>query len=164
MKAMRRLLAFLVASALLTSIYHIPPTAAQTCRWAGTAPFCSGECGINETEITRLDAIPDFWTPPFVNVNPPFGSSCWTGTKALCCNTPGRTCRWDGTAPFCDGGCRAGETQETPPEGSSSGRACWTGSKVYCCHTVTVGGIGQRGQRITGTPIDLTPVYYLLLK
>jgi hypothetical protein len=123
----------------------IPQVAAQTCRWDGTAPLCNGSCGNNETEITRLDAIPDFWVPPFVNQNPPFGSSCVTGTKALCCSTPGRSrsCRWDGTAPFCDGGCRAGETQEQPPDGSSSGRSCLTGSKVYCCSGSTVTGTGR---------------------
>lgn len=115
-----------------------------SCRWDGTAPWCSGSCGANETELTRLDAIPDFWVPPFVNVNPPFGSNCAIGTKALCCSTPGRSCRWDGTAPFCSGSCRGDEVQATPPEGSSSGSSCWTGSKVYCCKVAPVGTTGQR--------------------
>jgi hypothetical protein len=121
---------------------HVPHATAQSCRWDGTAPLCSGECGGDETEVTRLDAIPDFWIPPMVNQNPDFGEPCWTGTKALCCKTPGRTCRWDGTAPFCDGECRAGETQSQPPDGSSSGSGCWTGSKVYCCRT-TSGSVGS---------------------
>lgn len=108
---------------------------AQTCRWDGTAPFCDGSCGGSETEVTRLDAIPSHWTAPFVNVNPPFGSNCVTGTKALCCNVRGVVCRWDGTAPFCAGSCRAGETRGDPPSGSSSGSACATGSKVYCCRS-----------------------------
>lgn len=125
---------------------NIPLADAQTCRWSGTAPFCSGECGGNETEVTRLDGIPDFWVPPFVNQNFPFGSNCVTGTKALCCSTPGRTCRWDGTAPFCDGECRPGETQVQPPPGSSSGSACLTGSKVYCCSS----SIGRTRQPLTG--------------
>jgi hypothetical protein len=113
------------------------PAAAQSCRWAGTAPLCSGTCSGNETEITRLDKIPDGWTSPFVNINPPFGDNCGTGTKALCCTVVrGTICRWDGTAPFCKGGCRAGETKEQPPEGSSSGEPCWSGSKAYCCHSV----------------------------
>src|SRR5437773_2388825 len=97
---------------------------AQTCHWDGTAPACSGECGLQETEMTRLSSLPDFWEPPFVNMNPPFGANCVTGSKALCCSTPGRTCRWDGTAPFCKGACRSGETQSAAPEGSSSGNAC----------------------------------------
>ena len=110
---------------------------AQNCRWDGTAPWCAGECSGNETEVTRLDAIPAFWVPPFVYVNPPFGSNCAVGTKALCCATPGRSCRWDGTAPFCAGSCRPGETEAQPPPGSSSGAGCWTGSKVYCCSNVS---------------------------
>ena len=134
----------LIAAAFALFTLDMLPAAAQTCRWDGTAPFCSGQCGGNETEMTRLDGLPDFWVPPFVNQNPPFGANCWTGTKALCCVTPGRTCRWDGTAPFCRGGCQAGETQADPPPGSSSGSGCWTGSKVYCCRSV-----GSSGQPLT---------------
>jgi hypothetical protein len=115
-----------------------PLAAAQSCRWDGTSPLCSGKCGGNETDMTHLGAIPDFWVSPFVNQNPPFGANCATGTKALCCSTAGRSCRWDGTAPFCDGGCRSGETPQNPPEGSSGGSACWTGSKVYCCSSTGV--------------------------
>jgi hypothetical protein len=110
---------------------------AQSCRWDGTAPLCNGQCGSNETEITRLGSIPDFWIPPFVSQNPNFGSNCTTGTKALCCATPGHSCRWDGTAPFCAGECRRGERQSSPPPGSSSGSGCLTGSKVYCCSTTS---------------------------
>ena len=130
----------LLASLLV--LLHVAPAAAQDCRWDGTAPFCSGECRLNETEVTRLDAIPDFWIPPFVVMNPPFGENCATGTKALCCTTPGVTCRWDGTAPFCDGECRDNERPSTPPAGSSSGAACWTGSKAYCCRST--GSVGSR--------------------
>ena len=132
----RDMRARLVLAFLLFAIESAFATA-DSCRWDGTAPFCSGECGSGETEVTRLDAIPSFWVPPFVNVNPPFGSGCATGTKALCCSTPGRSCRWDGTAPFCSGSCRAGETPSPPPPGSSGGSACWTGSKVYCCSSNT---------------------------
>jgi hypothetical protein len=124
---------------------------AQSCRWDGTAPLCAGACGANETELTRLDKIPDFWIPPFVNQNPSFGSNCWTGTKALCCSTPGRSCRWDGTAPFCDGSCRGDEVQATPPPGSSSGNPCWTGSKVYCCK------LGKTGQRLVAEDCSSGP-------
>src|SRR5688500_14848258 len=122
-----------VAFAFALVALDAPRTAAQTCRWDGTSPFCDGECGANETEITRLDAIPPHWTAPYVNVNPPFGSNCFTGTKALCCSTPGRTCRWDGTAPFCEGECTSDEVKADPPPGSSQGHTCWSGSKVYCC-------------------------------
>jgi len=119
-----------------------PLAAAQTLRWDGTAPFCSGECRANETEIGRLGSIPDFWVPPFVNQNPSFGANCLTGSKALCLSTPGHTCRWNGTAPFCNGSCSPGETQTNPPPGSYSGSTCWTGSKVYCCSSA-VSRIGQ---------------------
>ena len=119
---------------------------AQTCRWDGTAPFCDGSCGGGETELTRLGSIPDFWTAPFVNSNPPFGSNCTTGSKALCCHVGGgSTCRWDGTAPFCDGSCRRDETKQNPPPGSSSGNGCLTGDKAYCCHTnASTGTVGSR--------------------
>jgi hypothetical protein len=124
-----------------------PPAVAQECRWDGTAPWCAGECGEDETEITRLDKIPEGWHPPFVNANPPFGSNCGVGpfgvgTKALCCKMRGVVCRWDGTAPFCDGECRPGETPGEPPAGSSSGASCWTGNKVYCCRNI--GAVGSR--------------------
>ncbi|OCL13495.1 hypothetical protein AOQ84DRAFT_372126 [Glonium stellatum] len=41
-------------------------------------------------------------------------------------------CYWDGTAPFCAGGC----PQDYSDCGRSTygdGAACWTGIKVYCC-------------------------------
>jgi len=134
----RRVISLLFAFTLFALFtLNVPSAAAQTCRWDGTAPLCGGECSGNETEISRLGSIPDFWVPPFVSQNPSFGANCVTGSKALCCSTPGRTCRWDGTAPFCDGECRPGETQSTPPPGSSSGSACWTGSKVYCCSSTS---------------------------
>jgi hypothetical protein len=132
-----------------------PFTTAQSCRWDGTAPFCDGECGSNEIEVTRLDSIPNFWVPPFVNQNPSFGSSCATGTKALCCSSPGRSCRWDGTAPFCKGNCRGGETETSPPSGSSSGHGCWTGRKVYCCTTGEV--TGSAGQRLVAQDCSSGP-------
>ena len=69
-----RMLAILAFTSTLLAL-NVPQAAAQTCRWDGTAPFCDGECGGNETEITKLDAIPDFWVPPFVNQNPPFGKN-----------------------------------------------------------------------------------------
>jgi len=132
---------------LVVAILSADPVTAQSCRWAGTAPFCGGGCNGDETEMTRLDFIPDFWVPPFVNGNPPFGASCWTGTKSLCCKTPGRSCRWDGTAPFCDGSCRRGETASQPPPGSTGGAACWTGSKAYCCSS---SGTGTARLPLTG--------------
>ncbi len=143
--------ALVVAAAFLMSLV---PAGAQSCRWAGTAPFCSGECGGNETEVARLDKIPDFWVYPFANVQPPFGASCWSGTKALCCSSPGQTrhCGWNGTAPFCDGSCGPDQVQATPPEGSSSGASCWTGSKVYCCSR-----FGQSGQALAGRDCSSGP-------
>jgi hypothetical protein len=121
---------------LLVVSFLVPSDAsAQNCRWDGTAPFCSGSCGGGETEITRMSGIPDFWEPPMVNMPADFGAECLTGSKALCCSQAGVTCRWDGTAPFCDGECQQGETVGSPPPGSSSGAGCLTGSKVYCCRS-----------------------------
>ena len=137
-----RFAALLALAALVLST----PADAQSCRWDGTAPICAGRCNSNEQELTRLGSIPDFWVPPFVVSNPPFGSNCVTGSKALCCasraaGTGGGGCRWDGTAPFCEGACRSNEVRATPPAGSSSGATCVTGSKVYCCPRV--GSVSQ---------------------
>lgn len=38
---------------------------------------------------------------------------------------------WRGTAPFCDGQCRAGET-EVRRSKTGNGARCWTGTKVLC--------------------------------
>jgi hypothetical protein len=106
----------------------------QSCRWDGTAPFCSGQCTGNEKEMTRAS------DPPSDPTGPPFGKRCETGTKALCCASKITSCRWDGTAPFCEGKCNSNETQTAPPAGASSGKECWTGSKVYCCGPVSSTG------------------------
>jgi hypothetical protein len=120
------------ASALFLAWTWSRLAAAQACSWQGTSPFCSGSCGAGESEQTREGSDPGFIDNSTGGAIP-FGASCLTGTKALCCKTPRSTCRWAGTAPFCDGQCSGSETKQTPPEGSSSGNSCWTGSKVYCC-------------------------------
>jgi hypothetical protein len=148
---MRFVSLFLVIGLMATSSV---PVHAQSCRWDGTSPFCSGSCGAGENEVTRLAGIPDFWEPPIVNMDAEFGANCATGTKALCCATSGSVCRWDGTAPFCDGGCRAGETVGTPLPGSSSGASCLTGSKVYCCRSTgpNPNPTGTIGSRLEASP------------
>jgi hypothetical protein len=122
-------------------------TQAQTCRWDGTAPFCSGECRAGESESFRAGDLPQHWkdaNPVVQNTN--FGAACLTGTKVLCCPTPpGNECRWDGTAPFCAGRCGSGERQSQPPPGSTSGNPCLTGSKVFCCRS----NLGQSRQGLS---------------
>ena len=137
----------LVVSVTILHAMNIPQATGQTCRWDGTAPFCDGACGHNETEITRKDTSPG--SPPAYN-GPPFGSACATGSKAFCCSTPGVTCRWDGTAPFCAGSCGPGEKQAQPPAGSDSGSGCATGSKVYCCTAET--HTGSTGSALQASP------------
>lgn len=54
-------------------------------------------------------------------------------SRLYCCppdNMP--TCRWRGTAPFCDGKCHDGEV-EVSSSLSGTGHDCWTGHKVLCC-------------------------------
>ncbi len=133
---------------LLAALAAPAPGQAQTCRWDGTAPFCSGECGDNETE--KLRASSGSGGTQNVESSNPFGGDCATGSKALCCKTPGRTCRWDGTAPFCAGECKNGETAAQPPEGSSSGKSCVTGNKVYCCHVSN--NVGSTRQFLQSSP------------
>jgi hypothetical protein len=119
------------------------PARAQTCRWDGTAPYCAGECGIGETEEGRASAAHMVTSLPSVNH---FGNGCVFGTKAYCCETPGITCRWDGTAPFCEGECEADENETKRCE-SCSGKVCWTGSKAKCCK-----GTGSTGQPLQASP------------
>jgi hypothetical protein len=133
MKSWKLLAVVASASGLLAVAASL--VAAEECRWDGTSPWCAGECRSDENEAARLDKIPAGWHAPYVNVVPPFGANCVVGTKALCCKGTGVICRWDGTAPFCDGECRPGETPGQPPDGLSSGAACWTGSKAYCCRS-----------------------------
>jgi hypothetical protein len=65
---------------------------------------------------------------------PPNSNQCAKGTKMKC--------RWDGTAPFCDGECSPGEIQEERTydqnhvlnqDHTGFGEECSTGNKVYCC-------------------------------
>lgn len=122
------------------------PVSAQTCRWDGTAPWCAGECGRGESEVLRTSDLPEHWKNAYPIVqNTNFGASCTVGSKALCCPaSPGRECRWDGTAPFCDGSCGQGETEGSPPPGSLNGAACVTGSKKYCCRTGSATGVTRQ--------------------
>lgn len=111
---------------------------AQNCRWDGTAPFCDGACHGGETELTRASDLPPHWKDAYPGIqNTNFGAGCVTGSKALCCPAQAGECRWDGTAPFCSGGCGPGEVAGTPPPGSSSGQSCATGHKAYCCRSRT---------------------------
>ena len=129
-------------------VIDVPHVNGQTCRWDGTAPYCEGSCRHNESEIWRKSTSSG---PPGDNT-PPFGDACAFGSKAFCCTTPGLTCRWDGTAPFCDGGCGPGEQQSTPPAGANSGKSCVTGSKVYCCHRDETAGSA-------GSALQANPAY-----
>ena len=65
---------------------------------------------------------------------PPNSDLCAKGTQLRC--------RWDGTAPFCDGGCSPGEIEMDHgydqnhvmhQEDTGFGKSCSTGNKVYCC-------------------------------
>ena len=65
---------------------------------------------------------------------PPNSDRCAKGTKLAC--------RWDGTAPFCDGECSPGEIQMDrsydqnhvhEQDHTGFGKSCSTGNKVYCC-------------------------------
>jgi len=65
---------------------------------------------------------------------PPNSNQCAKGTQMKC--------RWDGTAPFCDGECSPGEIQEDRSydqnhvlnqDHTGFGKPCETGRKSYCC-------------------------------
>ncbi|WP_187308435.1 RICIN domain-containing protein [Lysobacter antibioticus] len=75
-----------------------------------------------------------------------------------------QSCRWDGTAPFCDGECAAGEEEITrlstwpghwtgavsSPAVNHFGSACVTGSKALCC------GTGRAASRLVLAPVILS--------
>lgn len=132
---------------LIVSLLALLPQVsfAQSCRWDGTAPWCAGACGGGETEVFRASDLPPHWKDAFPAIqNTNFGSACALGTKTLCCPaSAGSECRWDGTAPFCDGECRAGEVAASPPPGIPSGNACVTGSKKWCCRAARTGSTRQ---------------------
>jgi len=44
-------------------------------------------------------------------------------------------CYWDGTSPFCAGGCPEGYYEERR-NSCGDGACCWTGVKVRCCKNV----------------------------
>ena len=133
---------YALALTAILIMFYSQSTLAQydNCRWDGTSPVCNGSCGAKETEITRSSTAPGGGGPP-AYYGPKFGAACATGSKALCCPSAVK-CRWDGTAPFCDGSCKSHEKKSTPPVGSSGGKACATGSKVYCCSSVASGESG----------------------
>ena len=74
----------------------------------------------------------------------PKGMMVWPNSTSNCVKGTREVCVWRGTAPACDGSCKAGE--EYRGGGSSSteqnagpeyrggfGDSCWTGSKHLCC-------------------------------
>ncbi|MEM1206755.1 MAG: hypothetical protein AAGN66_26205, partial [Acidobacteriota bacterium] len=130
-----------ILSALVAWVFLSLPQAAsaqQVCRWAGTAPYCAGSCNPGETEVLQASLAHLVQHLPSTNS---FGNSCVFGSKAYCCSTPGVTCRWDGTAPFCGGKCEDDETEVKRCK-NCVGHPCWTGSKAKCCKP-TVGSSGQ---------------------
>ena len=136
-----------LAMVFATLIFGAVEAAAQSCRWDGTAPFCSGSCASGEQEITRLQTWPGFWTPVIVNpATNQFGSSCVTNQGAVLPYRRKLSLGWHGT--FCSGGCRPGDSKVAPPPGSNSGASCWTGSKVYCCSR-----LGSSSEPLTIAPI-----------
>jgi hypothetical protein len=159
----RRILTVLMCTFAL-SILNMSFADAQSYRWDGTAPICRGECLDNETEVFRASSLP---APPLSNPVdflpnvPPFGNNCSLGgEKVLCQLTPGRTkkCRVDGTAPFCDGECRAGEDSTSPATpGTSFGAGCWTGSKKFCCYNAITTGVTKTPLTTGGDPSTPEP-------
>jgi hypothetical protein len=80
---MKRLAVTVVLAGFVTAL--LPIAAEAGCRWAGTAPFCSGRCGGNEIQIARRGGSIIRGTPYGEVGEPPYGRNCATGSKALCC-------------------------------------------------------------------------------
>ncbi|KAL0950100.1 hypothetical protein HGRIS_010101 [Hohenbuehelia grisea] len=103
----------------------------QSCRWAGDAPNCRGDCTEGEEEVT---------TDRYGGSS----SMCTLGYKTLCCipkkretADPLKLCKWFGEAPRCsDGFCSdpAYPVQATIGSGSGgNGDFCGSGHKAFCC-------------------------------
>ncbi|KAF5605935.1 uncharacterized protein FSUBG_6271 [Fusarium subglutinans] len=127
-----KILVSITAAVAVTASAIDKPVGASGCRWEGTAPYCAGECDAGWTERGRSQCGD--------------GSCCWTGSKALCCEDEdvvkelvkqqdkiGVTgCKWQGTAPYCEGECEAGWSERGRSQ-CGDGSCCWTGSKALCC-------------------------------
>ena len=61
------------------------------------------------------------------------------GSAAQAANS---ACRWEGTAPLCDGKCDPGYTQ-TKTSKTGDGKKCATGNKIYCCLTSSIHVVGK---------------------
>lgn len=57
-----------------------------------------------------------------------------------------QSCYWDGTSPFCAGGCPSGYS-DCATNGCGDGACCVTGYKKYCCR----GGCSRRAQGTNST-------------
>ena len=53
---------------------------AKSCKWIGTAPFCSGHA----SDCTDSSGFSYYWYSSRTGD----GKSCWTGNKVFCCNVP----------------------------------------------------------------------------
>ena len=71
-----------------------------------------------------------------------FGTMEFPPNSDRCAKGRQLRCRWDGTAPFCDGKCSRGEIQlertydqnhVLDQSHTGFGKACSSGNKVYCC-------------------------------
>lgn len=51
-------------------------------------------------------------------------------------------CRWEGTAPACNGRCDAGFTL-IKRDKAGNGKKCVTGTKAYCCLTSSIHIVGK---------------------
>jgi hypothetical protein len=74
----------------------------------------------------------------------PEGMMVWPNSTSNCVKGTREVCVWRGTAPACDGSCKAGEEYRGGAHSSDSwsgggavpggfGSSCWSGSKHYCC-------------------------------
>jgi hypothetical protein len=117
-------IAALTGFLLLVGASTIPAAATHspyTCRWDGTAPFCSGACRRNEERIGRS-----------VRGD---GAKCATGHKEHCCRRVSSTCTTlrvtNVTTPSTNRQCPAGfglmEVHATTTEN------VWS---IRCCHLV----------------------------
>jgi len=124
-------------------------SAVPKCYWDGTSPFCAGGCQEGYSECARSTSGDGAtcWTG--------YKAYCCRGD---CSNSAieaaetyqvaepkkqdqlildsseiaGSGCYWDGTSPFCAGGCEEGYT-ECGRSATGNGATCWTGVKAYCC-------------------------------
>lgn len=132
-------------------------SATAQCYWDGTSPFCAGGCPSGYSDCGRSTSgdgatcwtgykvyccqgncqaiLPSEKKP--LELSSGLRPAGWVDSVpqelVLQSDVATVSCYWDGTSPFCAGGCPQGYN-DCGRSTSGDGATCWTGYKVHCCN------------------------------